>query len=287
MNQRIISVPMAISLGAVGIVWVGGAVFNFTEQMRFAENSGFELAFLLPLLLDGLAIALASVATSASMDGRAAIVPRLGTLVAVGASSWVSGQAAYARAFVRVDAMSLETRFDSTRVIIGVGVPLFSLLAFEVLLVEIRRVVQKVRGRVSPVPIPMPRLVMWIAQPPWRTYSMWRRAALEQCTRELTIVQAQAVQATVTQVSTATPAPAAPSTPARREIVQRPERVITPTSDADRIAQLAGLLRTHGTDIGVTRFRELARNAGYRCPNGDARTLLEEARRALIEGSSS
>ncbi len=75
MNQRIISVPMAISLGAVGIVWVGGAVFNFTEQMRFAENSGFELAFLLPLLLDGLAIALASVATSASMDGRAARSP--------------------------------------------------------------------------------------------------------------------------------------------------------------------------------------------------------------------
>lgn len=286
MNERVISGPMTVSLGAVAIVWIGGAVFNFSEQARYAETSGFELPFLLPLLLDGLAIALAAVATSASMDGRAAIVPRLGTLVAVGASSWVSGHAAYARAFVRVDAMSLETEFDSTRVIIGVGVPLFSLLAFEVLLVEIRRVVQKVRGRVSPVPIPMPRLVMWIAQPPWRTYGMWRRAALDQCVRELTIVQAQAVEATVTQVTaTSAPVPVDPApTSVRREITQRPERVAVPTTDTERVAQLATLLREHGTDIGVTRFRELARNAGYRCPNGDARTLLAEAR-SMVEGS--
>jgi hypothetical protein len=251
-------------------VWVGGAVFNFSEQARFALISGFSLPYLLPLLLDGLSIALASVAMAASMDGRAAIVPRLGTLIAVGASSWVSGHAAYARAFIRVDSMSLETRYDSTRVIIGVCVPLFSLLAFEVLLVEIRRVVQKIRGRKSPVPIPMPRLVMWVTQPPWRTYGMWRTSALEQCTRELQIVQTRAVEATITQVTQVDQVD-----PPRRT---RPAIVRSaPLENGDRLQSAIRVLKETG-DRGVTAFRESARREGISGDNMTLKDLYLQAR---------
>jgi hypothetical protein len=269
-KEKPITGAMTVALCAVAVVWIGGAVFNFSEQARFALISGFSLPYLLPLLLDGLSIALASVATAASMDGRAAIVPRLGTLIAVGASSWVSGHAAYARAFVRVDEMSLETRFDSTRVIIGVGVPLFSLLALEVLLVEIRRVVQKIRGRKSPVPIPMPRLVMWVTQPPWRTYGMWRTSALEQCTRELEIVQTRAVEATITQVTQVDQVD-----PPRRT---RPAIVRSvPLENGDRLQSAIRVLRETG-DRGVTAFRESARREGISGDNMTLKDLYLQAR---------
>ncbi len=288
-EKPIITGAMIVALGAVFIVWCGGAIFNFSEQSRYAEVSGFELPFLLPLLLDGLAIALASVAMTASMDGRAAIVPRLGTIIAVGASSWVSGQAAASRAHLRVDSMSLATRFEPNRVIIGVAVPLLSLLAFEVLLVEIRRIVQRIRGRKSPVPIPMPRLVMWMIQPPWRTFATWRTSALEQCTRELEITQGRAVEATITQVKTCDKAPVLSPTDTPKSLPSVPVRTsprpASPVS-GDRVAALAALLREHGTELGVTRFRELARTAKIPCPNGEARELLSRAR-ATLEGGLS
>lgn len=165
------ALPTALALTAVAAVWACGAVWSFEEQTRFAASCGFTLPQLLPLVLDGLALSLAALAYAAALDGRAAVLARLGTVVAVGASAASNG----AWAWTRTDTgggVDLET------VILAAGVPVAANLAFEVLLSELRRQVQRRRGMPAPVPIPWPRLIRWVLSP-WATMRQWRRLVLE------------------------------------------------------------------------------------------------------------
>jgi hypothetical protein len=52
------------------------------------------------------------------------------------------------------------------------------MLAFEVLLSEMRRQVQRKRGDPAPVRIPFPRVLRWVLAP-WSTFAEWRRLVLE------------------------------------------------------------------------------------------------------------
>jgi hypothetical protein len=56
------SLPMRTALLAVAAVWMLGAVWSFTEQSAFAGNKGFSYPHLLPLVIDGFAVAMAGVA---------------------------------------------------------------------------------------------------------------------------------------------------------------------------------------------------------------------------------
>lgn len=161
------SLPMRTALLAVAAVWVLGAVWSFQEQTEFATAKGFAFPHLLPLVIDGFAIAMAGVAWAASLDARPAIAARLATVVAVAASSASNG----AWAFIR-------SNQDLVAVVLGVAVPIAANLAFEVLLAELRRQVQRRRGLPPPVAIPYPRLLRFVLAP-IRTFTEWRRTVLE------------------------------------------------------------------------------------------------------------
>jgi hypothetical protein len=110
---------------------------------------------------------MAGVSWAASLDARSAIPARLATLIAVGASSASNGTWAYLRA-----------HHDHVTVALGVAVPIAANLAFEVLLAELRRQVQRKRGLPAPVAIPYPRLIRLILAP-WGTFSAWRTVVLD------------------------------------------------------------------------------------------------------------
>lgn len=165
--RRFSALPMQLALLAIAAVWVAGCVWSFQEQTAFAAHAGFTEPRLLPLILDGLAIAMAGVAYAASLDGRAAVLPRLGTALAVVASAASNGTWAWQRS----DA-------DPATVALGAGVPIVANIAFEVLLSEVRRQVMRRRGLPAPVPVPTPRLLR-LAMAPVATLKEWRVLVLE------------------------------------------------------------------------------------------------------------
>jgi hypothetical protein len=166
---------MALALVMVTGVWLSGAVWSFEEQTAFAASAGFRVPWLLPLILDGLALALASVAAAASLDGRPAIPARLGTAIALASSAASNARWAWER-----------TAGDTAPVVLAAGVPVVSFLAFEVLLAELRRQVHRCRGLPAPVAIPAPRLIR-LALAPRRAFGEWRDDVLRLTAPALTI----------------------------------------------------------------------------------------------------
>jgi hypothetical protein len=166
---------MRTALMAVSTVWILGCVWSYQEQSAFAASKGFTFPHLLPLVIDGFAVSMAGVAWAASLDARPAIPARLATIVAVAASSASNGAWAYLRA-----------HHDLTTVVLGVTVPIAANLAFEVLLAELRRQVQRRRGLPPPVAIPYPRLIR-IALAPFNTFKTWRTLVLELTALEHTV----------------------------------------------------------------------------------------------------
>ncbi|HEY1971851.1 MAG TPA: DUF2637 domain-containing protein [Pseudonocardia sp.] len=159
--------PMRTALTAVAVVWLLGCVWSFQEQSAFAAAKGFAFPHLLPLVIDGFAVSMAGVSWAASLDARPAIPARLATVVAVGASSASNGVWAY-----------LRTNHDTVTVVLGVAVPTVANLAFEVLLAELRRQVQRRRGLPAPVAVPYPRVIRAVLAPV-STFRIWRMLVLE------------------------------------------------------------------------------------------------------------
>jgi hypothetical protein len=202
---------MRASLIAVAIVWGLGCVWSYQEQSAFAASKGFAFPHLLPLVIDGFAVSMAGVSWAASLDARPAIPARLATVLAVGASSASNGVWAY-----------LRTRHDMVTVVLGVAVPIAANLAFEVLLAELRRQVQRRRGLPPPVAVPYPRLIrLFLA--PFQTFRAWRSIVLELTSMDRAVnpasnpsrAQPEPVQATATTEPysaerTGTPAAALP-----------------------------------------------------------------------------
>ncbi|GAA5166524.1 hypothetical protein GCM10023321_57760 [Pseudonocardia eucalypti] len=178
--QRIgAALPMRTALLAVASVWILGCVWSFQEQSDFAASKGFIFPHLLPLVIDGFAVSMAGVAWAASLDARPAIPARLATLVAVATSSASNGIWAYLRA-----------NHDMVTVAIGVAVPVAANLAFEVLLAELRRQVQRRRGLPPPVAVPYPRMIRLVLSP-FRTFFEWRRLVLELTAMDLQVSRAE------------------------------------------------------------------------------------------------
>lgn len=174
--RRVVDVlPMRTALLAVGVVWVLGCAWSFQEQSAFAASRGFAFPHLLPLVIDGFAVAAAGVSWAASLDARAAVPARLATLVAVGGSAASNGTWAWLRT-THVTAQGVA--HDVVTVVLGVAVPIAANLAFEVLLSELRRQVQRRRGLPPPVVVPYPRLIR-LALAPVSTFRVWRALVLE------------------------------------------------------------------------------------------------------------
>jgi hypothetical protein len=159
--------PTVLALLVVAAVWVLGCVWSFTEQTAFARSHQFAVPELLPLILDGMATALAGVAYAASLDGRPAMGARFGTSLAIAASATSNGLWA-----------SERSHQDPTTIGLAVVVPCTAMIAFEVLLGEMRRQVQRRRGDPAPVRLPFPRVLRWFLAP-WSTFVEWRRLVLE------------------------------------------------------------------------------------------------------------
>jgi hypothetical protein len=157
---------MRTALTGVGVVWLLGCVWSFEEQTNFAAAKGFTLPWLLPLVIDGLAAAMAGVAYAASLDARPAIPARVATAVAVGASAASNAAWAWERA-----------AGDPGTVALAVAIPIAANVAFEVLLSEMRRQVQRGRGQRPPVALPYPRVIRLVLAPA-STFVTWRRTVL-------------------------------------------------------------------------------------------------------------
>ncbi|TCB97597.1 DUF2637 domain-containing protein [Micromonospora zingiberis] len=166
-RQRFIAaLPVGLALTLIGAVWAAGAVWSFEEQTAFANAAGFHIPQLLPLVLDGMAVAMAAVAYAASLDARPAVLARLGTALAVACSAASNVAWAWER-----------SGGDPQTIALAGGVPIVANLAFEVLLGEVRRQVLRRRGQPGPVAITYPRLVR-LALAPWPTFVAWRRLVL-------------------------------------------------------------------------------------------------------------
>jgi hypothetical protein len=167
-RQRFVAVlPMGLALLLIAGVWAAGAVWSFEEQTRFARSNGFEIPELLPLVLDGMAVAMAAVAYAAGLDARPAVFARLGTALAIACSSASNAAWAWER-----------SGRDVQTIVLAGGVPVVAMLAFEVLLAELRRQVLRRRGQPGPVAVTYPRLIRFVLAP-WPTFVMWRRLVLE------------------------------------------------------------------------------------------------------------
>jgi hypothetical protein len=214
---------MRTSLLAVGLVWLLGCAWSFQEQSAFAAAKGFTFPHLLPLVIDGFAVSMAGVSWAASLDARPAIAARLATVVAVSTSSASNGVWAYLRA-----------HHDPATVALGVAVPIAANMAFEVLLAELRRQVQRRRGLPPPVAVPYPRLIRLVLAP-WQTFRAWRTMVLAITATEHTPVQPHPAQPDSTQPTgvaapeptphpPATPLPAGPNHPPRHAAKPAPRR---------------------------------------------------------------
>jgi Protein of unknown function (DUF2637) len=212
------ALPMHTALLAVAVVWVLGGVWSYQEQSRFASVKGFEFPHLLPLVIDGFAVSMAGVAWAASLDARPAVAARLATVLAVAASSGSNGVWAW-----------LRTNHDTVTVALGVAVPVAANLAFEVLLAELRRQVQRRRGLPAPVALPYPRVIRMVLAPR-HTFRTWRALVLD--LTELTPIpppaEARAVVATTPADGEPGPraATAAPGSPASAELVVRARELL-------------------------------------------------------------
>jgi hypothetical protein len=169
-RPRIISPVMALALTGVLVVVVAGDVWSFREQTDLARDLAFDVPWLLPVVLDGLAAALAAVAFAASLDGRPALGARLGTALAVTASAASNLSAAALR-------LGTESPRDRIALAIAAGIPVAANLAWEVILGELRRQVMRRRGLPAPVPVPWPRVVR-VVLAPVSTLRSWRRVVL-------------------------------------------------------------------------------------------------------------
>lgn len=164
--------PMGLALSTVTAVWLLGCVWSFTEQTAFARAKGFADPELLPLVIDGLAVSMAAVAFAASLDGRPALAARVGTALAVLASAASNGLWAAERSSAGATGPDLAT------VVVGAGIPIAANIAFEVLLAELRRQVQRRRGLPAPAPLPTLRVARLLLAPP-STFRAWRREVLQ------------------------------------------------------------------------------------------------------------
>jgi hypothetical protein len=169
-RPRVISPVMALALTGVLVVVVAGDVWSFREQTDLARDLAFDIPWLLPVVLDGLAAALAAVAFAASLDGRPALGARLGTALAVTASAASNLAAAALR-------LGTESPRDRIALAIAAGIPVAANLAWEVILGELRRQVMRRRGLPAPVPVPWPRVVR-VVLAPVSTLRSWRRVVL-------------------------------------------------------------------------------------------------------------
>lgn len=215
-----ISLALGIALLAIAAVWVAGAVWSFGEQTRFAENRGFDIPQLLPGVLDGFAFAMAAVAWASSLDGRSAMLARIGTIVAIGGSAASNGAWAWQR-----------SGGDAATIALALSVPVVSNLAFEVLLSEVRRQVQRSRGLPAPVPVPAPRLIRLVLSP-WATYASWRRLVLAATDPRIAFAAVSASAASPdAQRSDAAPEPDAGTV---CDVVAEAERITASATDAHR-----------------------------------------------------
>jgi hypothetical protein len=169
-RPRVISPVMALALTGVLVVVISGDVWSFREQTDLARDLAFDIPWLLPVVLDGLAAALAAVAFAASLDGRPALGARLGTALAVTASAASNLAAAALR-------LGTESPRDRIALAIAAGIPVAANLAWEVILGELRRQVMRRRGLPAPVPVPWPRVVR-VVLAPVSTLRLWRRVVL-------------------------------------------------------------------------------------------------------------
>ncbi|HEY0572594.1 MAG TPA: DUF2637 domain-containing protein [Pseudonocardia sp.] len=182
---------MRTSLLAVGVVWLLGCAWSFQEQSAFATAKGFTFPHLLPLVIDGFAVSMAGVSWAASLDARPAVAARVATVVAVSASSASNGVWAYLRA-----------HHDPATVALGVAVPIAANIAFEVLLAELRRQVERRRGLPPPVAVPYPRLIRLILAP-WPTFRAWRTMVLAITATEYTLAAPHTAQLDIAQLDSA------------------------------------------------------------------------------------
>jgi hypothetical protein len=174
------------------------------------------------LVIDGFAVSMAGVSWAASLDARPAIPARLAMLAAVAASSASNGVWAYLRA-----------AGDGITVALGVAVPVAATLAFEVLLAELRRQVQRRRGLPAPVAVPYPRLIRLLLAP-WRTVREWRDLvlALTELTPAATVAElpatvlhgaaavAAAAETPPEPAPSQAPSPSRPTTPSAQTLTQ-------------------------------------------------------------------
>lgn len=160
---------LIIAYFATSVVWGLGALWSFTEQTRAAAALGFEIPWVLPVLLDGLGVALALVAVSAALDARSAVLIRLGVLAAIAGSGYFN-------------VVGVLIRWDGAQplwqpITMALVAPVSSNLALEVLLSATRRHVQRLRGLPPPVAVPAPHPLRLISAP-ITTFRAWRQVVL-------------------------------------------------------------------------------------------------------------
>lgn len=174
-----LSIPMIVGLVLIAAVWAAGAVWSFEEQSDFAHRLHFHVPWLLPLAADGLPVALGAIALNAALDGRGSAGARAATMLAVGASVASNGLNAWNRTKTGV---APQVHHDLTTVIVACAVPTLAGIAFERLLVELRKAVLSARRELPPprdkgAPAPALRLIRVLLDPVHEIPS-WRRTVL-------------------------------------------------------------------------------------------------------------
>lgn len=167
-DRRQSRVPVTIALLLIAAVWCGACVISFMEQIRLAEHFEFEMAWLFPLIFDGLASALAVTSWSAALDGRHSPLLRAFTMLAVSGSAWVNAAAVMERT---------PGALDLTQVGMAVAAPISAWVAFEFLLGELRRQIMRARGVPAPAAVPALRPVRVLLSPV-RSVREWRGLTL-------------------------------------------------------------------------------------------------------------
>lgn len=273
MNRRLLAhLPVGIALTLIAGVWLAGAVWSFEEQTHYAQANGFTTPELLPLVLDGMAVAMAAVSWAASLDARPAVFARLVTAVAIAASSASNGAWAWTR-----------SAGDVQTIVLAAGVPVVAMLAFEVLLSEVRRQVLRRRGQPGPVAVAPPRLIR-VALAPWSTLTAWRRLVLD---------------ATDPRKSFATQPVDAPAVERRDAPVAQPLRVPAHLGDAARDAsadapspapvkpaQPAATRPVTHPDALPRRTREVVMRRPVSAPPADRDAALAQAVDAVLSGAA-
>ncbi|MGH3096684.1 MAG: DUF2637 domain-containing protein [Streptosporangiales bacterium] len=239
------ALPLRLALALVAGAWLAGCVWSFREQTDLATWAGFDVPVLLPIVLDGLAVGMAAVAWSAALDGRTAAAARAGTGLAVLASAGSNATWAW----LRSDAAIVP-------VLLGAAIPLAANLAFEVLLGEHRRLVERRRGSQIHPPLPTLHPSRW-RYAPLQAFVETRRMVLELTAPTATVRLASSTTASSAAVGPRAEPLAAGSgapEPARRESITRTAQLralvideVTP-GDARSVSALA---REYGPRVGL------------------------------------